>query len=171
MRLTQGKADGTVLQKVEGDRFAPATWSVRGRMVHQPVQRDMQNQEEGEHTSFMQTSVGPSFAATLHDLLADLESMPKLKAARMANFLREMLRDQQRMSPHLRNPVLMARAESLQALVSVFLDEEAQLQGGRARLGSGKSWCRSWRAEWVRQGRKMHPARQCQAQLCPKRLR
>ena len=84
----------------------------------------MSRTDEEEHVSFMQRSAHVDFATALQELLENLEKMPKMKAARVAAFLQEMLRDQQRMAPHLRNSVLMSRAERLRALLTAFQEED-----------------------------------------------
>ena len=104
-----------------------------------------------DDVSLMQREVGGEFATVLQDLLQSLDSMPKLKAARIAHFLQDMLKDPARMAPHLRNPTLRARAEQLQALVSVFLEQAEQVQEDE------QEWCLrewqllvlSWRADPV----------------------
>ena len=88
-----------------------------------------------EYVSFMQRDARVNFATALQDLLTSLEAMPGSKSARIAHFLKDMLRDQQRMALRLRSPVLRSRAEQLQALVSVFLEKEDQLQGDE------QEWC------------------------------
>ena len=90
---------------------------------------------ETEVTFLMQTGAAGKFQRLIHQLLRDLDGMDKVKAARMANFLKSMLRDQQRMAPHLRQPILLERAENLQALFSVFLDGETKPQEEE------QTWC------------------------------
>ena len=99
------------------------------------IQTEMKVHLDNEETIFMQQQHQPSFDEVIHGLLSELESMTRPKAARTAGFLRQLLRDQQRMAPHLRNPVLRERAESLQALVSVFTEDDTQLRGDE------QDWC------------------------------
>ena len=89
----------------------------------------------------MQRRGGGTFAGTLQQLLEKMANMPRQKAARLAGFLKQMLRDQQRQAPHLRHPVLVSRVESLEALMSVFLDEEEQFHGDE------QEWCmQTWQS-------------------------
>ena len=83
-----------------------------------------------DYTSLMQTANVGGFEHLLHALLEEMDDMDKAKSARVAEFMKQMVRDQQRMAPHLRNPVLRSRIERLQALVSVFLVEAVQLPEG-----------------------------------------
>ena len=91
--------------------------------------------QEGDAIFFMQKEAMGKFERLANQLLQDLDGMPRPRAARISGFLKSMMRDQQRMAPHLRHPVLLARAESLQALVSVFLDDEAHPQDDE------QEWC------------------------------
>ena len=99
------------------------------------IQTEIKVRLDTDETVFMQGQRPSSFNEMIQGLLGELEAMTKPKAARTVRFLQQLLRDQQRMAPHLRNPVLRERAENLQALMSVFADDDTQLRADE------QDWC------------------------------
>ena len=92
------------------------------------LQTEVGLSQDYDDVIFMQQGRSGEYETMLQDMIKEMDGMEAPKAARLAKFLKQMLRDQQRMAPHLRIPVLRERAESLQALVSVFLEADAPLQ-------------------------------------------
>ena len=92
---------------------------------------DTEDKIEDDDTALMQKVIHGDYEAALQNLLKELEGLTKAKAARLSYFLQQLLVDQRRMAPRLRNPVLAERHDRLLAL----LDSAPVLRGDET------AWC------------------------------
>ena len=87
-----------------------------------------ETEEGGDGAALMQVQWADLFTGHLHDLLAEFEGMSAGKAGRAAAFLQSMLKDMRRPAPHLRHPTLIERQNRLDALISVFAEDDSHLE-------------------------------------------
>ena len=97
-----------------------------------------QNEVEADETGLMQR-LPTGYSAALDGLLRRLESLPAEQAARHAEFLSQHLADLRRPAPHLHRPGLLERQNRLEALLSVFMDQQVNMDEAE------QQWCRH---EW-----------------------
>ena len=96
---------------------------------------DTEDKLDDDDTALMQKVVHGDYETALQNLLKELEVLTKAKAARLSYFLQQLLVDQRRMAPHLRNPTLADRHDRLLALLVVFEDAAPALRGDET------AWC------------------------------
>ena len=107
------------------------------RATEQDIVDEDKNEHEEDDTVLMQREMKGDYETVLQKLLKDLDAMPGQKAARLSHYIRQMMIDQRREAPHLRNPKLVDRFGRLSALMAVFKGEPPQLRGDE------ESWCHS----------------------------
>ena len=98
---------------------------------------DVDQDEEHQQTDdvVLMQNVREDFETILQRLLVKLDDMGKAKAARLSAFLQQMMMDQRRNAPHLRNPGLGDRYDRLSALIAVFHSDQQELRGDE------EQWC------------------------------
>ena len=107
--------------------------------TEQDVMDDTNEVEQEDHVALMQKPIDSDYETILQKLLQELEGQSKPKAARLSHFLQQLLMDQRRHAPHLRNPKLAERHDRLLALLTVFEAEGPVLRGDEM------AWCmRMW---------------------------
>ena len=116
----------------EGDR-------VESTQAEQDESQDVMDEENGDlhgdNVMLMQKGAPMDFETLLQKMLAELDNMARIKAARLTSFLRQMLIDQRRHAPHLRHPKLADRHDRLQALLAVFDEEKLVMRDDELK------WC------------------------------
>ena len=112
--------------------------------TEEDVMDEEDEEQKDEEVALMQKSNPLDFEGQLHRLLEELDGMAKSKAARLSHFLGQMLIDQRRHAPHLRQPKLADRHDRLHALLVTFSETQPVLRGDEMR------WCHE---VWHR----MHP--------------
>ena len=98
--------------------------------VEQFTEENRNAEDENDEAAMMQqasVSMGQqqTYEDMLHQLLMSMDSVPKQKAARLAEFLRQLMVDQCRLAPHLQHPRLADRFSRARIRVLV------QGEGGR----------------------------------------
>ena len=101
----------------------------------QDVMQEDDQADNQDEMNLMQKVAYRDYEMVLQAMLKEMESLAKAKAARLSSFLQQMLIDQRRQSPHLRNPILADRHDRLLALLTVFEAEEPVLREDEY------SWC------------------------------
>ena len=137
----QGKEPGqagTLKNETEGaeDNEGQGTEEGEARVdAEQDVMEEDDHIEEREDVILMQKGVYRDYEMILQKLLTELENLAKPRAARLYHFLQQMLIDQRRQAPHLRNPTLADRHDRLLALLTAFEADETVVRGDET------SWC------------------------------
>ena len=103
--------------------------------TEQDIMEEDDQVDKQDEVNLMQRVVYHDYEMVLQAKLKEMESLAKPKAARLSSFLQQMLIDQRRQSPHLRNPLLADRHDRLLALLTVFAADEPVLREDES------SWC------------------------------
>ena len=101
----------------------------------QDVMEEGDVNQQGDDVVLMQQPPARSFEEMIQKLLKAMDGMLKPKAERLSGFLRQLMKDQRRHSPHLRNPKLVERYERLSALIALFEGNAPELRGDEME------WC------------------------------